>query len=114
MRSLAAISAYQKSSAHRNWREQEADLFLQVNASLGSLELPGNPLPVAKAIADNDRLWLSVMDMVRDPANQLPLPLRAAVLSLGHAARREMSTPEPDMRFLIGINEQIAAGLLGY
>ena len=113
MRSLAVIQAYQKSASHRTTKEQEADVFLRVNATLrGAIEADG--ITRAKALADNERLWITVMDVVRDPSNQLPVPLRASVISVGHAVRRETGQTQPDLNFLIGINEQIAAGLAGF
>jgi flagellar biosynthesis regulator FlaF len=62
-------------------------------------------------LADNETLWITVMDVVRDPSNQLSAETRAAVLSVGHAARRQMASSEPDLDFLATINEHIAAGL---
>jgi flagellar biosynthesis regulator FlaF len=112
MRSLAALQAYKKSASHRTVKEQEADVFLRVNAILrGAAEAEG--LTRAKALADNERLWITLMDVLRDPSNQLPAPLRASVLSVGHAVRREAALAQPDFKFLIGINEQVAAGLAG-
>ena len=110
MRSMNAAQAYRKSATQRGLREQEADVFLRVNAVLRNA-MRADPLARAKAIADNERLWISVMDLIRDPSNQLPLPLRASILSIGHTIRRECATGSPDIEFLVGINGQIAAGL---
>lgn len=110
MRSLTAINAYRKSSSHRNLREQEADVFRSVNATLKSVR-PERPVEMAKAIADNERLWIAVADLVRDPSNQLPIEMRASILSIGHTVRREMKSSSPDLGFLVGVNEQMAAGL---
>ena len=112
MRGLTAARAYQASARHRNFRDQEAEVFLRVNAVLRSAQR-GDELSRAKAIADNDRLWTTTMDLMRDPGNKLPLPLRASILSVGFAVQRETAQDEPDLGFLIGINEQIAAGLIG-
>ena len=62
-------------------------------------------------IADNSRLWTTVIDLMRDPANALPETLRAAIVSVGLAVQREMQRDAPDFEFLIGVNEDIAAGL---
>jgi flagellar biosynthesis regulator FlaF len=105
-----AAQAYRKSASHRGLRDQEAEVFLRVNAVLRNA-MQADPLTRSKAIADNEVLWICVMDLVRDPANQLPRLLRASILSVGHTVRRESSTPAPDLGFLIGINDQIAAGL---
>ncbi len=112
MRSLAAANAYQRASTFRNPRRQEAELFRLVNAGLRKAK-PSDSVATAKALADNDLLWIVVMDLLRDPANALPLETRAAILSVGHAARREMVSPSPDLAFLAGLNEQIAIGLEG-
>jgi len=110
MRSMNAASAYRKSATHRGPRDQEADVFRRVNAFLRNAE-SADPLTRAKAIADNELLWISVMDLVRDASNQLPMTLRASILSVGHAVRRECARTEPDLGFMIGLNDQIASGL---
>ena len=112
MRSMNALKAYKKSTSHRSIREQEADVFRQVNLKLMGCNADC-AMSKAKAVADNKLLWVAIMDIVRDPANQLDLPTKASIISLGHAARREMEAGEPDFSFLIGLNEQIAAGLTG-
>ena len=48
---------------------------------------------------------------MRDPLNALPEQLRAAIISVGMTARREMDQVSPNFDFLIDINENIAAGL---
>jgi flagellar protein FlaF len=64
-----------------------------------------------QAIADNRRLWATVSDLMRDPANALPTELRASIVSVGIAVQREMTRDNPDLDFLISINDNIAAGL---
>ena len=110
---MKAARAYQDSSRHRTVKVQEAEVFLRVNAALRQASC-GSPLARAKALADNELLWLTVMDVLRDPANALPVPLRASVISLGLAVQREQRKTEPDFAFLTGINEQLAAGLSGH
>ena len=107
-----ATNAYAASAAHRSLREQEADVFRRANAALregGS----ANTLGRMRALADNGRLWLTVMDLVRDPESPLPAPLRAALVSVGLTVQREMRRPSPNFDFLISVNENIAAGLSG-
>ena len=53
------------------------------------------------------------MDLLSDGSNQLCEGTRAAILSVGHAVRREVKAAEPDLGFLIAINDQIASGLSG-
>ncbi len=64
-----------------------------------------------RALADNARLWHAVIDLLQDPANALPAPLRAAIVSVGLAVQREMRKETPDVGFLVAVNENIAAGL---
>jgi flagellar biosynthesis regulator FlaF len=66
-----------------------------------------------RAVADNRRLWLAVESALSDPSNQLPQQMRAGLVSLGRAVQREMDQGEPDIAFLIEINEQVAQGLAG-
>lgn len=107
-----ATNAYQKASAHRSLREQEADTFHHATGALRTAR-GGEAIQRARAIADNRRLWLAVNDLVRDPDNALPAELRASIASIAIAVRREMERDNPDFDFLISINENIAAGLLG-
>ena len=86
-------------------------MFRQVNAAIRGAD--GDMLAQARALADNGRLWLAVMDAMRDPGNRLPEAVRAAVISVGHAIRREADAVAPDLGFILGVNEDIAAGLAG-
>ncbi len=111
---LHASRAYAASAANRPVREQEADVFRRVNAALRHARTPAgtaNRAATSRALADNERLWAAVIDLVRDPANALPAPLRASIASIGLAVQREMRTASPDLDFLLAINESIAAGL---
>jgi flagellar biosynthesis regulator FlaF len=105
-----AARAYAASARRRSLREQEADVFRHVNGGLRRARDSVGPARV-RALADMVRLWNAVIDVVRDPDNQLPAELRAAILSVGLAARREARSEHPDFDFLISINENIAAGL---
>ena len=108
--SSTAARAYQASAGNRSPREQEAELFQRVNYAMRSAQAAG-PIQRVRALADNRLLWNTVIDLVRDPQNKLPTPLRAGLISIGHTVQREMDRDDPDMTFLLGINEQIAAGL---
>lgn len=112
MYGVVAAKAYARSASHRGLRQQEADVFLRVNAVLRGA-MGGDAMAVTKALADNDRLWTSVVDLVRDPENKLPDRLRASIVSVALSVQRETARDTPDIRFLIGINEQLAAGLSG-
>ncbi len=107
-----ARRAYAASSAHRSPREQEAEVFRRAVAALRNGR-GGNPVVQVRALADNARLWTTVIDLMRDPENALPAELRASIVSVGMAVQREMQRDAPDFDFLIGVNEDIAAGLSG-
>lgn len=105
-----ALRAYASAQAARDPREQEAEVFRHVNALLRRARVSDSRAR-ARAVADNGRLWNMVIDLVSDPQNALPAPLRAAIVSVGLAVQREAQAAEPDFDFLIGVNENIAAGL---
>jgi flagellar protein FlaF len=102
--------AYETAANHRSLRAQEADVFRRATGALKAARGSGS-IPRAQAIADNRRLWITVTDLMRDPLNTLPPDLRASIVSVGLAVQREMEVTKPDFDFLIGINENIAAGL---
>jgi flagellar protein FlaF len=104
--------AYGAAAVHRSQREQEADVFLR---AIGGLKAARAASAIARvrALADNRRLWMTVMDLMRDPQNALPVTLRASIVSVGYAVQREMDQEEPDLEFLIAVNENMAAGLAG-
>lgn len=102
--------AYQASANHRSLRAQEADVFRRAIGALRGAR-NANPITRTRALADNRRLWMMVVDMVRDPANALPPDLRAAIASVGLSVQREMNQDTPDFDFLIAVNENIADGL---
>ena len=112
MRGLAAARAYQQSSGHRNLRDQEADIFHRANAGLRAVG-GGDGMSATRALADNGRLWTTLMDLMRDPTNPLAPALKAMIISVGMAVQRELSKDAPDFGFLIGVNENLAAGLSG-
>jgi flagellar protein FlaF len=112
LNSMMAARAYSASAAHRSLRDQEADIFRQANAILRKGRNLGATAKT-KALADNGRLWMTVIDLLRDPDNALPDGLRAAIISVGLAVQREMQRPSPDFDFLISVNDNIAAGLAG-
>ena len=59
------------------------------------------------------RLWSTIIDLMKDPENQLPSGLRASIVSVGMTVLRELSTERPDIVFVTNVNENIAAGLAG-
>ena len=105
-----AVRAYGASAGLRSLREQEADLFLRANVALRQSRSHGAQ-PLVRALIDTGRLWSTVVDLLRDPDNGLPDPLKAAIVSVGLAVLRELRLPLPDIDFLITVNENLAAGL---
>jgi flagellar protein FlaF len=108
-----AVAAYAAADTCRNSKEQEADVFRRATAALRVASRETKAMLRLQALADNRRLWTTVLDLVRDPENRLPLPLRADLASIGRAVHRVMDDPVPDFDFLIAVNENIAAGLAG-
>ena len=108
-----ATRAYETAREFRSQREQEADVFRRAIDRLVRAR-DANPVIRVRALADNRLLWMTVNDLMRDPANSLPPPLRAAILSVGLAVQREMDKSDPDFGFLIDVNENISAGLSGH
>ena len=108
-----AARAYAAAATHRNLREQEADVFRRANIALRQAR-GGGDIAHARAVADNERLWTLVLDLVRDPANGLPAPLLAAIASIGFVVQRELRATVPDLEFVAAMNENIAKGLAGH
>ena len=106
-----AARAYAAAAAHRSIATQEADVFQRANAALRAARDTPDRIRQVRALADNDRLWITVIGTLRDPANSLPDLLRASIISVGLAVQREMQTAQPDFDFLIEINDNLAAGL---
>jgi flagellar biosynthesis activator protein FlaF len=105
-----ALNTYKSASRYRSQRDQEADVFRQVNATLIAAR-EASPVRRTRALADNRQLWTTVVGLMRDPTNQLPDSLKSSIISLAIAVEREMDRQEPDFAWLMSINELIAAGL---
>jgi flagellar biosynthesis regulator FlaF len=112
MQTMNRANAYNQAATRRSWRQQEADVFHRATGAL-RVAMDDSGLARIRALADNRRLWSMVIDLMRDPENALPAPLRASIVSVGMTVLQEMARPEPDLSFLIGINDNIAAGLSG-
>ncbi|WP_428488234.1 flagellar biosynthesis regulator FlaF [Rhodopila sp.] len=111
-RSNQASRAYESASRNRSQRDQEADVFRHATAVLKSAR-QATGIQRVRALADNRRLWLTVNDLMRDPANALPEATRAGIVSISMSVQREMEQDAPDFGFLISINENFIAGLSG-
>jgi flagellar biosynthesis regulator FlaF len=107
------VTAYGATASLRPARSQEADVFRQAARRLATA-CSGRSIEQIRALADNRRIWLSVVDLMRDPSNALPTELRASIISLGLAVQRESESEAPDFEFLVSVNQNMAAGLDGH
>jgi flagellar biosynthesis activator protein FlaF len=112
MHGMNVARAYQARAADRNLRDQEADVFRRATAALRQAQ-SGEEIDRVRAVADNRLLWSTLVLLLKDPQNPLPAKLRGSLVSVGLTVERELETENPDLPFVIGINEQITAGLMG-
>lgn len=105
-----AAAAYRQ---RRTPRQMEAEVFVRANRSIREAMAERSETALARARADNRRLWDVVLSLVMDPANQLPAPLRSQVASLAHAVLRECESESADLQFISEMNDAIAGGLWG-
>ena len=92
-----ARQAYRNASQFRPLRDREG--------------MSATDIQKTRALADNRRLWMCIIDLMRDPASEVPPELRASILSVGMTVQRAMEDEPVDFDFLISINENFAAGL---
>ena len=105
----SGASAYAR---RRSAKQQEAEVFARATRSLReAMATDPAPMAVARAVADNRRLWDAVNIAVMDPTNQLPRELRAQIASIARAVLRECGEEKPDLAFIADMNEQVAGGL---
>jgi flagellar biosynthesis regulator FlaF len=112
MNQMIGPRGYGATQRVRTLREQEADVFRRINYGLKAA-LNGNEIDRARAISDNRRLWFAIEAALVNPENQLPETTRVGIMRLGRSVQREMENQEPDLPFLIDINDQMIAGLSG-
>lgn len=105
---LAGAAAYRR---RLSAKQMEAEVFARATRSIREAEAGASPLALARAVADNRRLWDAVLVSVLDPANALPKGLRAQLAGLARVVIRECDSEAPDLAFVAEMNEQIAAGL---
>jgi len=112
MNQMLGTRGYGATQRVRTLREQEADVFRRINYGLKAA-INGNAIDRARAISDNRLLWLAIEVALVNLENQLRETTRVGILRLGRGVQREMDNQEPDIAFLIDINEQMIAGLSG-
>ncbi|CAN1510167.1 FlaF Flagellar biosynthesis regulator FlaF [Caulobacteraceae bacterium] len=114
-----SLQAYQKAAARaENPREAEYRLFGQVTRALiQAAELPDADVKGRIDALDwNRRLWSALASDCSAPENQLPIPLRAQIISLSLWVSRYTSSVirrEEDIDALIDINRIMMNGLSG-
>jgi flagellar biosynthesis regulator FlaF len=91
-------------------KQMEAEVFARATRAIHAAG-EGEPLARARALADNRRLWDTVHASVLDPANALPVDLRARIAGVAMAVSRECEAETPDLGFVAEMNDQFAAGL---
>jgi flagellar biosynthesis regulator FlaF len=91
-------------------KQMEAEVFVRANRAIRAAA-GAEPLALARALADNRRLWDAVHASVMDPTNALPAPLRAQIAGVALAVLRECDQPSPDLGFVAEMNDHFAAGL---
>jgi flagellar protein FlaF len=103
-----------------NPRELEADLLLDAAAKLQTIRdgWDANSAELNAALLYNRKLWSIFVTSVTSPENPLPITVRQNVASIGLFVFKQTMTvladPKPDnLRSLININRELAAGLLG-
>ena len=106
-----AFQAYRRVQATRTPREQEAEVFATAAGRLRLAATDGNDFDRVRARADARRLFMALRLAVVDPANQLPVALRASIASVCEAALREVEREKADFDFLAGICDDFRAGL---
>lgn len=105
----AAAAAYRRRGLTP--KQMEAEVFARANRIIRGATESGGALDLARAAADNRRLWEAVHGAVMDPANALPPELRASIAGVAMAVLRECDAKEPDLGFIAEVNENFAAGL---
>ena len=92
-------------------KQMEAEVYGRATRALREAMDKESPVILARALADNRRLWDAVLGAVIDPSNRLPLSLRSQIATLARTVLRECDAESPDTGLIIEVNEQIAAAL---
>lgn len=103
-----------------NPREREADLLLDAAARLQMVQdgWAAKNSELDAALLNNRKLWTIFMTSATNPENPLPVSVRQNVVNLGLFVLKQtvatLADPKPEnLRALININRELAAGLLG-
>lgn len=110
------LAAYAKTnSVVRTPREQERDIIALVTQRLrAASSAKDDAILLARAVSDNTTVWYILVSDLASEGNQLPVELRAQIVSVGLAVIREcekLNKTDVDLEFLISINQAIIDGL---
>jgi flagellar protein FlaF len=110
------LAAYAKTnSVVRTPREQERDIIALVTQRLrAASSAKDDAILLARAVSDNTTVWYILISDLASEGNQLPIDLRAQIVSVGLAVIREcekLNKSDVDLDFLISINQAIIEGL---
>ena len=110
------LAAYAKTnSVVRTPREQERDVIALVTQRLrAASSAKDDAILLARAVSDNTTVWYILVSDLASDGNQLPIELRAQIVSVGLAVIREcekLNKAEVDLDFLISVNQAIIDGL---
>jgi flagellar protein FlaF len=110
------LAAYAKTnSVVRTPREQERDIIALVTQRLRAASATkDDAILLARAVSDNTTVWYILISDLASDGNQLPVELRAQIVSVGLAVIREcekLNKSDIDLDFLISINQAIIEGL---
>jgi flagellar protein FlaF len=115
--SSQARSAYAAAPV-RSARGAEYAAFASVTKALVAAGVPEAPrfASLAEAVVDNQRLWATLAEDLMGDANELPVPLRAQLISLAEFVRRHslsVLAGRGSVAALVDINTAIMKGLRG-
>jgi flagellar protein FlaF len=106
--------------APANPREFEAAILIEGALRLQDVQSRWDSArhEVADALIYNRNLWSLLLASINDSAHPLPVGIRQSIANLGlfvtHQTMAIASDPRPEpLTSLIGINRELAAGLLG-
>ena len=110
------LAAYAKANnVVRTPREQERDIIALVTQRLrAASSAKDDAILLARAVSDNTTVWYILVSDLASDGNQLPIELRAQIVSVGLSVIREcekLNKTEVDLDFLISINQAIIDGL---
>ena len=110
------LAAYAKANnVVRTAREQERDIIALVTQRLRAASAAkDDAILLARAVSDNTTVWYILISDLASEGNQLPVELRAQIVSVGLAVIREcekLNKSDIDLDFLISINQAIIEGL---